>query len=441
MKLERIPVDTTKLCVGMYVAMLDRPWLETPFVFQGFEIKDRIEIEQLQSYCSEVYVDVDKGSLTEDAIRTLMARSMRPGSNAGRLDARNTGWLRRFLAWFTTPGEGDRSDAEQATIYPIVATVRGEAPRAREAFDECVEGHAAIVEQARADGSIDLRRVREVVLPVTESVLRNPDAMAWTVFSGKRSSKRYSRAVATAVWAVMFGRHLGFPRPEIDNLAAGGLLLDIGNVDLPEDLLAAEGAMTHDEFAAMPSHVEAGLRIVRASGGVERQVLDMIACHHERFDGSGYPHGKKGSEIPVYGRIAGIVDSYDAMTTRSAYSPAIAAYDAARELNENRDRLFHAEAIRQFLQTIGMFPTGSVIELSEGSIGLVLEQNSRNPVRPKVMLVRTRDGDEFDEPRIVNMQDLPSEGKDKVWIVQGHEHGAFGVNPLGYFNQATVGQA
>lgn len=434
MHVAQIPVDTTKLCVGMYVAMLDRPWLETPFVFQGFEIKDRMEIEQLQSYCSEVFVDVDKGSLPAAEIEALV---MRNGSRPRIVSAAAPG-RRSVFSWLLgllRPAARSVNDADNGvTEYPIISTVRGEAPRAREAYMECIAGHGEVLSGARAEGTVDMRQVREILVPVVESVLRNPDAMAWTVFAGKRSSRNYSRAVATSVWATMFGRHLGFPRDALDNLAAGGLLLDIGNVELPAELLDAEGAMTHDEFAAIPAHVEAGLRILEASTDVHPSVVDMVAYHHERFDGSGYPDGRAGSQIPVYGRIAGIVDSYDAMTTRNAYSPAAAAYDAARELNESRDRQFHAEAVGQFLHTIGMFPTGSVIELSDGRIGLVLEQNRNNPLRPKVMLVKARDGEEYAEPDIVELQDLPAEGDGNVWIAQGHEHGAFGVDPLGYFN-------
>ena len=246
----------------------------------------------------------------------------------------------------------------------------------------------------------------------------------------KRSGRNYSRAVATAVWAVMFGRHLGFDRKNLQDLALGGLLLDIGNAALPEGLLETEGAITEDEYAEVPKHVEAGVDILKRSAGVEPVVFEMVMYHHERFDGSGYPYEVSGSDIPPFGRIAGIVDCYDAMTTRTAYSPALAAYDAARELNETRDKLFSGEVVEQFMHTIGMFPTGSIVELSDGAVGVVLEQNPDNLLQPKVLMLRAKSGEPFRKPRLLNPQDWRGRG---LWIARGHEHGAFGIDPMTIF--------
>jgi HD-GYP domain-containing protein (c-di-GMP phosphodiesterase class II) len=294
-----------------------------------------------------------------------------------------------------------------------------------------VKSHQKIFARAGRAGCVDIERVTLAVTPLIKSILRNPNAMAWTVFSGKRSGRNYSRAVATAVWAVMFGRHLGFDRLGLQNLAIGGLLLDIGNVELPESILNSEGAITDAEFEEVPFHVRAGVDILRRSTNVEPAVFEMIMYHHDRHDGSGYPHEIRGSTIPPFGRIAGIVDCYDAMTTKTSYSPALAAYDAARELNEMRDEQFSAEVVEQFLHTIGMFPTGSVVELSDGSIGLVLEQNSGNLLQPKVLILKTPSGDMLQKPRIMKSQDWAGRG---LWIAKGHEHGAFGIDPMDYFN-------
>ena len=115
--------------------------------------------------------------------------------------------------------------------------------------------------------------------------------------------------------------------------------------------------------------------------------MDMVRCHQERADGSGYPAKLKGIETPSFGRIAAIADSYDAMTSENSYSSASAGYDAARELNNMRGREFQSEVVEQFLRAVGMFPTGSIVELNDGRIGAVLEQNPDNPLRPKVMLL------------------------------------------------------
>lgn len=437
MHVARIPVDTANLAIGMYVAMLDRPWLETPFVFQGFMIKDKLEIDQLQSCCNQVFVDVDKGQLTEAQIRALANGDRTAGPAAPRVtgnEPKRPGFFGRLALRIGLGALLGRRHTRPCEGYAITATVRREAPEARKAWDRAVFEYRHVYEKTRRMGAVDIDAVHQVLKPLIESILRNPDAMAWTVFSGKRSDRNYCRAAAAAVWATIFGRHLGFDRNELLNLASGGFLLDIGNVALDQEILDAEGAITLAEFEMVPRHVQAGVDILTRSTGVDPAVIEMVQFHHERFDGSGYPHGTNGSGIPPHGRIAAIVDCYDAMTTRNGYSPALAAYDAARELNEMRDEQFHGEVVEQFLQAIGMFPTGSVIELSDGSTGLVLEQNRGNPLQPKVLILREKNSDMLPAPRVINPDDWPS-GDDAapLWIARGHEHGAFGIDPMGYF--------
>ena len=161
----------------------------------------------------------------------------------------------------------------------------------------------------------------------------------------------------------------------------------------------------------------------------------MVACHHERADGSGYPRKLQGNSIPIYGRISAIADCYDAMTTENTYSPAYAAFDVARALNDMRGKQFAAEVVEQFLRTMGMFPTASVVELNNGMIGLVLEQNRDNSLRPKVMVLLDKDHEALQTPKILEMRSfsLDATHAKAIWIARGHEHGAFGINPMDYF--------
>ncbi len=433
MHLTRVPMNVQNLSVGMFVGLLDRPWLETPFIFQGFEIKDKYEIEQLQKYCSQVYVEIERGKLAEKTIRALAAGGGQVAQVVGANEQGPGGpaWLHKWVVRLGMRGFFAARKRRHAGEYEVSSTVRREAPQAREAYDRCVMAFERIYDRTRRVRNVRIESVARAVTPLIQSILRNPNAMAWTVFSRKRSGRHYSRAVARAVWAIMFGRHLGMDRLALEHLACGALLLDIGNVDIDEDVIAAEGALTQFEYEQVPAHVAAGVDILARSKDVHPAIFEMVEFHHERFDGSGYPYGIAGSNIPAFGRIAGIVDCYDAMTTKTAYSPAMAAYDAAREMNEMRDRQFSGEVVEQFLHTIGMFPTGSIVELSDGSAGLVLEQNPKNLLQPKVLILQTASGDRLGKARIMNPQDWEGRG---LWIAKGHEHGAFGIDPMAYFN-------
>ncbi len=440
--IERIAIDSANAAIGMYVAKLDRPWLETPFVFQGFEIRDREEIEMLQAYCGTIYVDVRRGQLTAADVKKLMAtRSARAVTRVEqrgapqRRDRRLSRWLTK-LAWRTgLPARFRRESRLEADGYPITTTVRAEAPVAFSVCKAVFLAYRQLVDEVRGGGTVPGGLVRKTLGPLIDSILRNPDAMAWTIFSRRHGGQAVSRAVATSVWCVMFGRHLGFDRPGLEDLAVGGLLLDIGNTKLPPELVNQRGELSREQRALAARHVEFGLEILERSRGVSANVLDMVAHHHERADGSGYPGGISGGRIPFYGRMAAIADCYDAMTTENAYSPAYPAYEVARTLNEMRGKQFDEEVVEQFLRTVGVFPTASVVELNNGMIGLVIEQNRSNALRPKVMLALDANQQPLPKPKIVEMRDLPPDAThaNAVWIATGHEHGAFGIDPADFF--------
>lgn len=444
MSLRQLAVSATDLTEGMYVARLDRPWHETPFLFQGFEIREKSEIDLLRQYCRTVYVDVDRCDDSDGVRRRLRQAQHAAGRTRPAIDrhaskdpSRAQRWLRGI---FMRVGMYERAAAVTADhneTYPIQTTVRAEADSAREAYEKLANHHKDMVAMATVKSTVRMGALRRAVQPAIESVLRNPNALAWTVFSRKRSNEDYNRSVGTAIWCLLFGRQLGFSREMLDDLAVGGMLLDIGNARIPRSYAQKEGAIESDTYKALQQHVELGLEILECSQGVTERVFDMVRCHHERSDGSGYPEKLRGNEIPGFGRIAGIADCYDAMTSISPYSPPMAAYDAARELNDMRGKAFAAEVVEQFLATVGMFPVASIVELSDSSVAVVLEQNPGNSLKPKVLLMIDRNGQPLAEPRTVEMRELPVDvtHPSALWIAQGHEHGAFGIDPLKIFKE------
>jgi HD-GYP domain-containing protein (c-di-GMP phosphodiesterase class II) len=440
-RVERITIGSGNAIVGMYVSELDRPWLETPFVFQGFEIKDLEELALLQQYCNRITVDLYRGSLTQAQVRTLLTTHAKSAGAAQKPKppARELGklqrWARNFLLRHSITGRKRRESTLEADGYTITSTVRGEARPAFNAYARLYRAYDREVAAARKRGKISRRALDKELKPVIDSILRNPDAMAWTVFARRNVANGTSRAVGTAIWCVMFGRQLAFGRPELLELALGGLLLDIGYVRLPPGLAEHEGPMNATQRTQMAEHVGHGADILRRSGGFGSNIIDMVRDHHERADGSGYPRALAGSAIPPYARIAGIADAFDAMTSVNAYSPAYAAFDVARGLNDMRGTQFDAEVVEQFLRAVGMFPTASVVELNNGMVGLVIEQNQNQPLRPKVMLLLDRDHQPLKQPQIIELRDLLPDATHPraVWIAQGHQHGAFGIDPMDYF--------
>lgn len=437
---KRIKIETANLEPGMYVAQLDRPWLETPFLLQGFEIREESELRLLRQFCRHVYVDVTRGRIAREKV-LLAARATRDREQAvsrpsAAPRARPT-LARRLLDSMTRL---DPTGAVAARVYGqrhyrnSVAT-RKEAPRAIRAYDAAIDTMNDILEEVRQGGGVQVERVQAAVRPMIDSVLRNQDAMGWLVHLRKREEYVYHHSFASSVWAVILGRQLGFDRAGLDTLAMGGMLLDIGKARLPEALLAKSGPLSPEELAMARRHVELGLEIVKLTPGINADVLAMIEGHHERYDGSGYPRGLKGADIPVFARIAGIVDCYDAMTSHRGWGQAKSPYDAIRELNALADVHFQKELVEHFVQALGMFPTGSLVEFNTGEVGIVVEQNRIRRLRPKVMLVLDAHKRPLRQYRTVDLRKLPAgQGEaHALWIVRGHEVGAFGLDPKNYF--------
>ena len=323
----------------------------------------------------------------------------------------------------------------QADGYAVRSTVRAEASKAKAAYAQLSSAHTKMLDDVRTGGSINTNALRRAVRPAVESVLRNPDAMAWTVFSRKLKQENYNRAIGTAVWCILFGRHLGLEKEVLQELAVGGLTLDIGTARMAEELARVEGEISAQQRQLLSQHVGLGSNILADSNHVSPTMVEMLQCHHERADGSGYPQQLVGNKIPTFGRIAAICDTYDAMTTENAYSPPMAGYDCARALNSMRGEQFAAEVVEQFLGAMGMFPTASVVELNNGSIAVVLEQNRQNALRPKLLVVLDEKHRTLRRPKVLQMRDqvLDKTDLNAVWIVAGHEPGAFGVDPMAFF--------
>jgi len=424
----------------MYVAQLDRPWLETPFLFQGFEIREDSELKLLRQYCKHVYIDVSRSSLPRERVlqalqpvdhEQVVRRAAPPQRH---VPTSLTGRLMRAVSQLDPTGTVVAPLSGHRTYRNKVST-RKEAPQSIRAYDAAVVTMQEVLVHVRKGAGVDVEKVQTAIKPMIDSVLRNQDAMAWLVYLRKRDEYTYHHSIASSVWAVVLGRHLGFDRQGLDTLAMGGMLLDIGKAKLPEALVLGEGKLSPEEYETVKKHVAHGLAMVKLTPGVNADVLAMIEGHHERYDGSGYPKGLKGADIPVLARIGGLVDCYDAITSHRPWARAKSPYDAIRELNSMSGVKFQKEMVEQFVQALGMFPTGSVVELNSGDVGIVVEQNRIRRLRPKVMVVLNADKQPLAEPRMLDLRKCPSDQNEAnaYWIVKGHESGAFGLDPKNYF--------
>lgn len=371
MAIEEREIGADQVAIGMFVCRLDRPWTDTPFPLQGFLVTDVEQLRTLREYCSRVWIDVE---LTRTDARLTLAR-------LERLAPRPAAPARPHLQ---VPGAG-------RVRYTDTATTEEERPAAAAAIDEARRIGARILDDVRAGRGLVPEDARLAAEPIVASVLRNADALFWVNALRAHDAYSYSHAINCSALAAAFGRHLGLPREMLVRLACGALLFDIGKTRVPVDILDKPGPLNPLEMARARRHVELGLQILDEGGERDPIVREMMAGHHERFDGSGYPQRLRDPAIPVYARIAGIVDSFDAMTSDRPHARAMQRYDALQELYRGRDTLYHGELVEQFINCLGVYPTGSLVELNTGEVAVVLAQNRSRRLRPRIMLLTDAD--------------------------------------------------
>lgn len=431
---KRIKIDIAFITPGMYVAQLDRSWLETPFAQRGFEIREEDQIQLLRKFCRHVYVDSSRSSVPERQILEAHA-SVIEDPFAQRAPLRNGGQktglahkLLRLIGRRASGHPGKRSPGVDSG--PISVPVTREFPVAAAAYKHASKSMKEILADVKNGKGVNVDRLNNAIEPVVDSIQRNPDAMAWLCYLRIRDNSNRSINITSSVWAVIMGRHLGLDGYGLRNLAMGGILLDIGNTQIPSSMFSTDGPPSEEEEEILRMHVDYGVKIARTVPGIHEDVISMIAGHHEHHDGSGYPNGLKGEAIPVYGRISSLINHYDEMVTHRIHAAPKSSYGAVCELNAQADKKFHREAVNNFVQAIGMFPTGSLIEMNTGEIAIVMEQNLSHRLRPKVMPVLDVDKNPLASRKSLDLSSVPDTGNSRkaCWITKGHVAGAFGID-------------
>jgi HD-GYP domain-containing protein (c-di-GMP phosphodiesterase class II) len=303
-------------------------------------------------------------------------------------------------------------------------------------FTEAKRAVGSIFENLRRGGGLDVPHLENVVDSMVDSVFRNRDAMGWLARMKSADDYLYGHSLASSVWALALGRHLGLDKDTLKVIGTGAMLLDVGKTRLPPGLLKKPGQPSEQEWRLIRRHVDYGVELLRTTTGVDERVLTMIATHHERLDGSGYPRGLSGDEIPLIGRIAGVVDCYDAMIAERCYARPKSAYDAVRELKRLGGAAFPVQLVELFIQAVGVFPTGTLVELNTGEVGVVIGQNRFRRLRPEVMLIldaKKKPRENFTTVDLLTCEENSGTSEPALWIKRGLERGAYGVDPAEYF--------
>ena len=370
-----IRVPTDQLAIGMYVEAMDGSWLDHPFWRSSFRISSARQLAKLRkSGIASVVVDTSKGrgpsvpaarpqaAPIADAIATSATEPSPPRAATRR---------RAHLGDHSVSNRPCTAEEEIERATAIVQRSKGAVQR--------------LFADIRLGKAVNGDELAPLVDEISQSVARNPYALIGIARLKSKDEYTYLHSVAVCALMINLARHLAMEETLIRDIGLAGLLHDVGKMAVPVELLHKPGALTSSEFSVLKSHPERGHDVLLASGKVPAIARDVCLHHHERVDGSGYPHGLAGNAISLYARMGAVCDVYDAITSDRAYKRAWRPAEALDRMAQWHGH-FDPRIFAAFVRSIGIYPVGTLVRLRSNRLALVIRESADDLTRP---LLRT----------------------------------------------------
>lgn len=418
-----IKVFIDDIQLGMYISQLDRPWVETPFLFQGFYVNSPEDIEELRKYCQFVFVDEVRSRVSVHG--------------------------RRFPL---IPHHPRRTVPAKQILAPPPAELRdfqGQLKIALKVHENTKKFISQAMRDIRLGKNVDVNEAKKLVSELAENVVTNPTALLWLTQLKNKDEYTSLHSLNVCVLSLFFGRSMQLPSDKLHTLGIGALLHDVGKLLVPSEVLNKPGRLTAEEYGIMQKHTVYGYDLMKNKGELSKNALDIVIQHHERLDGSGYPNRLLDRSISEYSKLVSIVDVYDAVTSKRVYHNETTPYKALNDIYKHREKEFDPHLVEQFIKCLGIYPIGSLVELNTGQVGVVVYFSEKNHLSPTVMLILDENKNPYSHYRYVNLGSAvweqhhskpeitriadPNEfGIDLPGIILSESvHLALGINPLG----------
>lgn len=374
---KRIAIKDLQL--GMFVSELDRPWLESPFLFQGFLIETQEELGMLQEHCDHVFVDVSQ-SLSERQLHEKQA----PGGVADPIDPK-------------------RLAVDYENVSRASAPVR--------------MGMIKSIEDRRLGHMVRTEPLKESVTSLLDTVLTNPNAALWLTRVREADEFTATHSINVAVLSVAFANHLGVDSSQLEGIGLGAILHDIGLSEISSSIIRKKSALADEEFALVRQHPTEALACIENAESLPQASRDVIRWHHERIDGSGYPDGLAGDDIPHHVRIVALADAYDAMASDRIYRKGMQPSEALQELYREGSETYGKDLVRTFISCIGIYPAGTLVQLNTGAVGMVVASREESRLLPLVLLLLDPEGQRLHPRQMIDLARL-EEKTGKRWSIE-----------------------
>lgn len=403
---KQIRIDELQL--GMRVDQLDRSWLSTPFFRHKMTITSTHQIAQLKA----------------SGVQTLIVHLEEEVGDAPVVESK------RVDAAAEAP-------AEETASAPPVVPFEEELPAARQVYQAAKTVIQDAMNDTRLGRAINVDAVRTVISDMTDSVFRNPDALSSLSRLKRFDEYTFYHSVNTSLLAMSMGRSLGFDRAMIHLAGVGTLLHDIGKMKVPLEILNKPGRFEAHEMEIMKQHVLRGVEVLTSTTGLGSSYIQPALEHHERVNGDGYPHRRAHQDISQVGLITAVVDIYDAMTSDRCYHRGKPAHEILQLLYRlSLEGHLDTTLVQQFIQVVGIYPVGSVVELDTGETGIVKRINHDAPLAPVLLLVKSAGNTLLSKP---TEHDLSQQGKQPHQQVKTVLHPRqAGIDPANYLDKKAA---
>lgn len=279
------------------------------------------------------------------------------------------------------------SPAHSAGSVRPAGSGEGRELKIRRLYQEARELQGKFIRHLKAGEPIDITPLAAVAEEMVDTMFTHGDAMLCLARIRAKDAYLMEHSMNVAILLANFGRYLGLDRSVLKELTLGGLLHDVGKIMTPDEVLNKPGKLTDEEFGVMRQHVVHSYDILSNTAGITPTMLEVAANHHERLDGTGYPQRLKGDQLSLYTRMSGIVDVYDAVTADRVYKQGMQPTQAFRVLLKGINQHFDAELVTKFIKCMGVYPVGTLVQLSNQRLAVVMQRNEQQPLKPMVKVI------------------------------------------------------
>lgn len=416
-------IETRLLKLGMYVSKLDRPWEDTPFLLQGFVIQHPDQISEIKEYCDFVYIDQQKS--VHAATKKLVSR---PQVTTTLQETKRPRAKRKLIGGLFHRKKDNKWEHR-------LNLKRQQLDEAEKTYKTSFDTVQSTMENIKMGRGIDTKAIKQTVSASVDNIFHQPEAML--LMSRLKSKDEYTsqHSLNVSVIAIALGNYVGLNQKQLNDVGLCGILHDMGKMLTPDEVLNKPGKLTEEEFTIMQKHPVDGHEILSSAEGIMHEAIHVAHAHHEWLNGTGYPQGLAGKDLSLYNRIVTIADAFDAITSDRVYKKGATIESALQIIHNHRGTAFDPVLATQFIEEIGIYPLGTVVELHNGEIGIVMHTSPEKRLRPWIKIILDQEHNPV-EPHLIDLSkpDVDNEGN-PYWIKMSHNATNFDIDLLKHVHQ------